>query len=88
MKYLFDSFPVLIFLVAYFVYTAIPASYVSLINSYFDIGITPGLDEHSIYFATLMIIVAALAQISYLAISKQIEKKGKNWNIISDCQIM
>jgi intracellular septation protein len=74
MKYLFDSFPVLIFLVAYFVYTAVPASYVSLINSYFALGITPGLDEHSIYFATLMLIAAALVQISYLAIFKKIEK--------------
>ena len=74
MKYLFDSFPVLIFLVSYFAYTAIPAGYISFINSYFDIGITPGLDEHSIYFATLMIIIAALAQISFLAIFKKIEK--------------
>ena len=74
MKYLFDSFPVLIFFVSYFAYTAIPASYISFINSYFDIGITPGLDEHSIYFATLMIIIAALAQISFLAIFKKIEK--------------
>lgn len=63
MKFLFDIFPVLLFFVAYKGYAALPAPVVDAINTVLPLGLRAGAAQDAMFFATLVAILAACAQV-------------------------
>lgn len=62
MKFLFDFFPVVLFFLAYKFFGDLPPALIALANGIPMVELSQGEPKHAILFATLVIIIATVAQ--------------------------
>jgi len=76
MKQLFDFFPILLFFIVYKFYLDLPDEWIVFIdNGLSFMSIKPGDASHAIYLATLVAIIATLAQVGLtIAFTHRVEK--------------
>ena len=63
MKFFFDFLPVILFFIAYKGFDQLPANMISSINEVTGLGLDTSVATHAILFATLVAMLASLAQV-------------------------
>lgn len=75
MKFLFDFFPVLLFFLAYKLFGDVPPAFIAAANQIPMIELSQSEPKHAILFATLVIILATIAQnILHYLVYKRLER--------------